>query len=379
MTREYESEKTLSGWYYDIQTDPNRSRLTCVSLHPNMRPEGSEWIDVDYGADPDDNFGHPYALEPICTAIYNEDFNVSVANSWSDFGGDMLGQMWESIKPMAPYADHIQNLIIEADQKYQNAKPELQGKIQENFLSRGLANVVHNIAEKLKSGEVDVAEYLNRSLVMQGTRFSYYSGTGTSFGNLAMKFTIFPTWNNQGEFETVNYQVSKILPYVMGKFITEDVLTTPDLDGIVGWQVPPGGFRADIKHVDNIQEGTLKLKFGAQFAITNLVCESASFSYSSQMVKCPEGARGYKLGGQDDHDDSPIEVTPDLISPLYCDVVIQLRPATKYSDQSVRNFVFGRQTQETLKTVNRELNDNITYEVNRLATSYGGETITSLF
>jgi hypothetical protein len=38
------------------------------------------------------------------------------------------------------------------------------------------------------------SEFLNSSLVVQGSRFTIYQGTNTDFANLSMKFTLFSDW-----------------------------------------------------------------------------------------------------------------------------------------------------------------------------------------
>lgn len=331
----------ISGWYYDLQLE---NRLTSASLHPNKELKGNEWVDVSGEKDPDYD---KYGKEPICRAIITEDFNVSVANTWSDFGGDMLGQMWESIKPLAPYADTAKQMINNAVQSYNSASKEEKAKINESAISRTLAKVMTAIDDKLQNPEsgIDIVDYLNRALVVQGTRFSYYSGSGTSFGNLMMKFTLFPTFKGS-KYETVDKQVEKILPYCIGKYVTGsdglqvDNETQNIIDNMIGWQKPPGGFKANVKNVDVIQEGTLMLRFGAYYAITNLVVENATFNFSKQMTKKPDPT----LSGE-------------ILSPLYCDVTIQLRPATKYSDKSLREFVLSRGSTKTLKAVQDELKD----------------------
>ena len=330
----------LSGWYYDLQLE---NRLTSATLHPNKELNGTEWVDVTGEKDPDYD---KYGKDPICRAIITEDFNVSVANSWSDFGGDMLGQMWESVKPLAPYADAAKQMIHSAVQDYKSGSPETKAKINESAISRTLAKVMTAIDDKLqdKNSGIDIVDYLNRSLVVQGTRFSYYSGSGTSFGNLMMKFTLFPTYDSSGTYITVDKQVDKILPYCIGKYVTGsdglqvDNETQNIIDNMIGWQKPPGGFKANVKNVDVIQEGTLMLRFGAYYAITNLVVENASFNFSKQMTKKPDPT----LSGE-------------ILSPLYCDVTIQLRPATKYSDKSLKEFVLSRGSTKTLTEVTADL------------------------
>lgn len=346
---------TLSGWYYDLQLE---NKLTSASLHPYSVLVNGEWRKHLYaeGEDKDLKENDPdqaeYSKNPICKAIITEDFNVSVANTWSDFGGDMLGQMWESIKPLAPYAGAAKEMISSAVQEYDSADEATKKRINESTVSRTLANVMRAMNDTFNNNEgsgLDITDYLNRALVVQGTRFSYYSGSGTSFGNLVMKFTIFPTFKDN-KYITVDKQVERILPYCIGEYVTGadglkvDKETQSIIDGMVAWQKPPGGFRANVKNVDIIQEGTLMLRFGAYYAITNLVIESANFNFSKQMTKKPDPA----LSGE-------------IISPLYCDVTLQLRPATKYSDKSLKKFVFSRASTNIVQEVTMDMKNKLRY------------------
>ena len=348
--------KELSGWYYDLQRE---NRLISVTLHPNKILTNGKWGDVTKT----DEDNPKYAEDPICSAIATEDFSVSVANSWSDFGGDMLGQMWESIKPLAPYADAAKGMIREAVSQYKSLMNSNNSddnkratRIKESKMSKGLADMMIYLDDKLNdpNSGVDITDYLNRALVVQGTRFSYYSGSGTSFGNLMMKFTVFPTYKGS-KFVSVDDQVKELFPYCIGKFVggTEGLASDKErntkgtaanlIDDMVSWQIPPGGFKANVKNVDVVQEGTLLLKFGAYYMVDNLVIENATFNFSKQMTKNPEG---YSFNGP-------------LLSPLYCDVTIQLRPATKYSDVSLRKFVLGQERSTPgIKNIEQELIQN---------------------
>lgn len=359
-------KNVISGWYYDLQTE---NKLLRVSLHPNqiLDKDGVTWKDVpesDQEPSPQDNPG--YRKTPICTAIATEDFNVAVANNWSDFGGDMIGQMWDSVKSLAPYAGNLEAALRQADANYQRIKDTEKGKkIKESKLSSLMAEGIHWLVNKHGN---DISEYLNRSLIVQGTRFSYYSGSGTSFSNLVMKFLVFPKWKNE-TFVSVNSQIEELLPYCIGKFVTfrgkdpnkkteakdnsGEEKTLKELDDMVGWQKPPGGFKANVRSVDTVQKGTLLLKFGAYYAINNLVVENATFSFSRQMVKNPS----YRPGTI-----ATNEVKSSIISPLYCDVTIQLRPATKYSDSSLKDFVFGMKNANSIKDLSEELHANIKYK-----------------
>ena len=48
-----------------------------------------------------------------------------------------------------------------------------------------------------------------------------------------------------------------------------------------------------------------------------------------------------------------------ILSPLYCDVAIQLKPATKYSDITLKRFVSSRGQTTSLAELNEELFSNI--------------------
>lgn len=119
-------------------------------------------------------------------------------------------------------------------------------------------------------------------MVIQGTRFSYYGGTSTNFGNLTMRFTLFADWkiqNGEPVFMTVHDQLNEIYPYVMGKFrpiqtnlenskitkfldkalngnyISDAAGTIDDfVETYFGWQDAPGGFQASVRSIDTCQK-----------------------------------------------------------------------------------------------------------------------------
>jgi hypothetical protein len=90
------------------------------------------------------------------------------------------------------------------------------------------------------------------------------------------------------------------------------------------WQMPPGGFRADLKNVDNVQRGTLKLRINDMYTLENLVITSMNVSYSR--IPCKH----------------PLESEQGKIIPLYADVVLNFQPATVYTDTALRAFVEGK-------------------------------------
>ena len=55
----------------------------------------------------------------------------------------------------------------------------------------------------------------------------------------------------------------------------------------------------------------------------------------------------------------------ERISPLYCDITIQLRPATKYSDKSLKSFVLSRKSSTIVKEINDKLKKNLEIPVSK--------------
>lgn len=330
----------IKGFYYDIQKN---NPLTSVTLHANRKlNENNEWIDISESEK--DEAG--YSKEALCTAILTEDFSISIANSWTDFGGDPASQLWNDVvKPMAPYSDFLTG-AIERMYDLQTDNPEAGG---DSIAAGALRKVVNHLHKYSKDADT-ISDYMNRSLVVQGTRFSYYSGTGVSFNNMGMKFTIFPEYNPAGDFISIYDQLDKLHPYIMGQYIKEekigDYLENMGIDGsdvkeFIGWQKPPGGFKADIKNVDNIQKGTLELKFGSFYSISNLVVSDAQYTLSKQMVKIPR-----------------LNKAPTL-SPLSCDINITLKPVTKYSDARLREFIGGMYTNEDRRKTEEQLQKSL--------------------
>ena len=352
-TAQIPKDNTLSGFYYDIQLN---NPFTMCSLHPNRIFDSgtNTWKSVPADEQDEDdkknsNVKEKYRKKPLCQSIFTEDFNVSIANNWSDFGGDPIGEMWNNLKPLAPYAAHLVS-SLNTMMEQQNDVDQKHPEVNSSYTARALKYIVKQmsrVTSRDANGNVltdrkdpasvtnsAVVDYLNRSLVVQGTRFSYYSGTGVSFGNLSMKFTIFPKWED-GNFITVNSQVNELYPYLIGRYVPadpdiEDKDTAAFIKDFIGWQMPPGGFASDMKNVDNVQCGTLKLKLGAYYYLNNLVCNDATFNFSKQMVKNPQS---FIVGGN---------LHSSMFSPLYCDVTLTLRPATKYSDQKLREFATGQ-------------------------------------
>lgn len=378
----------VRGWYYDKQMN---SPLTSATLHANMwwDAEGNggkgEFINWDKISG-DNGFGSHknecdrdkyetligtakdacgYGLDPICTSILNEDFNIAISNTWSEFGGDPIGEMWNNLRgPMSGVAKPIiesLNTLFENNRVAKQNSGEDISKVRE-WIQNGV-DWIHGKLDTSRFNEVDVVSFLNKALVTNGTRFTYYGGTGVAFGNMGMKFTVFPKWEN-GEFLDVQSQIIKLYPYFIGQMESFEeatgVGTSQAGDSFAAgtlkdaanrcfmFQKPPGGYLTEMSGIDLIQRGTLKLKIGSFYEITNLVCSDVMLNFSKNMVKNP---------------------TNQEISPLFCDVNITLRPSTKYSDKMLRAFVGGSDAAK--KSIKEIIKKNLDDERQKLTSSIG--------
>ena len=358
QTSEEKSDLTGGGFYYNEQL---RNPLISVSLHVNTETTdgGITWEKAS--GDKDDTPGEwPYKVDALFRAILNEDYQTAISNSWSEFGDDAIGSLFNQFKPYAPYLGHLSKAF-----KQMNAAEEGMKISGDRAISSTFGRIMDKVTDVLQGVADEGAQILNRSLIVQGARFSYYSGTGVGFGNLTMKFTVFADWDDAGNFLSVDSQLQPLYPYCFGKFVKlldekgnvtgvkEDGILNKavqdlnivqankdDVNKFFGWQLPPGGFEADVRDIDLCQKGTLKLKFGTFYAIDNLVISDAQFNFSRQMVK-----NWNKGTGEND------------ISPLSCDVVLTFKPASKFTDNKLYDFISGRtmssernKTEEDLRT-----------------------------
>lgn len=330
----YENEASVvrsKAFYYDRQVD---KVLTHITLHANKYLDNNgEWqmmTSAGYMLDEDG-----YNTTALYKGVLDEDFIVQAGNSWTDFGDDMIGSLWNSLKPYAPYAEKLSEVA-----------GTMLGDTTGNTTVEKLAK---KALSTISSVSGTASKLLNRSLVTQGTRFSYYSGTSTSFGNLAMKFTVLPEYVGDGVFYTVQEQLKELYPYIMGQYTKGivdgggNIQGTTINTGVSGengemlntffsWQMPPGGYEPDLINIDNTKvPGTLKLKFGAFYALPALVCTNAQFGFSKQVVKYWDKSK-----------------KKNTLSPLYCDVVLNFQPSTKYSDISLKKFISGQSTKDFL-------------------------------
>lgn len=410
--------RPFSGWYYDDQQNVyNTSRLLTVSLHANSVPvtaeevteitdgkdtvrksksklmwyhhnnsalrSGNALLRYPYGRlERDDSACYNkgivgkeavsgYFIEPLCTCFTSEDFNITVSNNYQQAGGDMVEQTWNSIKPMAPAIDKIIRMGDEFVKELDRQRDSNENGLIMSSITNWLYGGVSSIHSFVKETGGTMSEYLNKSLVLNGARFSYYGGTNLAFNTLGMKFTIFPKWyiNNEGNavLRSVVEQVNDLLPYVVGQYSDwslPSAVLGERVDGVLGWMTPPGDFRMNSSDVDIVQKGTLKLKIGAQYSLTNLVIESASFNFSKQMVKNPAANYDYANGtdgtfGFDNENFTDSSKSTGALSPLYCEVNLQLRPITKYTSQMLERFISGTYNRYDIDLVNSEYNKNL--------------------
>ncbi len=380
----------IQGWYYDQQL---RSPLTSVTLHANKWWQEStsedgktsgQFINWKQIGDNDNGFGKRggkcdddvftraplknqdgtstnldgcgYGLDPICTSLLQEDFSVSISNTWSEFGGDPIGETWNSLRgPLSGIAKPLINSINELFSNNDEAMADEnsnRGRFSK-LLERAVDWAHRKYDRIVDNNDIDIVSFLNKAIVTQGTRFSYYGGTGISFGGLGMKFTIFPKYDGE-TFIEVPEQVEKLYPYFIGQMESfEDAtgINGDEDDGSFQGQVankcfmfqkPPGGYLTEMFDIDITQEGTLKLKIGGYYEINNLVCSDIMLNFSKNMVKNP---------------------TNNTISPLFCDVAINLRASTKYTDRKLKDFISGNgKMKDFTKEINKSIEENLDAE-----------------
>ena len=351
----------LSGWYYDIHQDwQGINRLTTVSLHANsyykkadswgyspktgaaatdekMREPGTD-TGRDDGHNPDfDEDG--YYVEPICTCVLQEDFQITVQNQWTDMGEDNAGRFINSLRVnLAPFAGTITEGLKTMETKYENLsdrdKRELEGTIAGQILQPMISWLNKNVV-----GDNDrLAKYLNSAILVEGSRFSIYQGSNINFNNMSMKFVVIPKWDPEtGIFISVTDQLKDLYHYFFGEFVSIDkeVVSDTKLRSRITWQRPPAGYQADMSQLDATQKGSLKLKIGGNYSICNVVVEAAQLVFSKQMVKNPRVVHEKLMNPTGDVSGS------EYLTPLSCEVTLTLRPCTRYSDRTLLNIVQG--------------------------------------
>lgn len=322
-----------SGFYYDEQLN---NPLTRVTLHANRKYNGDvNAVDGPWEAvpnpDPEDSeMEYPYDVTPIATSIFAEDFTFDIANTFSDFGGDPIGEMWNSQMAMAPYSGLVADALKTISAKTEEWNEQRSGGRVK--WADALAKVTDFIAKGADKNE----KLRARALHFNGTQFSYYSGSKINFNNMSMKFTLLSDWED-GVFKSVIDKLTDgtwpLLAYIIGDYVAvKDIVSEKDskdvhdfLSDYASWQLPPGGFRANLKDVDVINEGTLKLRFGPYFSIPNLVVTGCSMSMSKEMLRVPNLSATHK------------------IVPMACDVVLQFKPAANFSKKTLTAVLGGGQ------------------------------------
>jgi len=377
METNYNPEK-VRGFYYDHQI---YNPLYTVTLHPNTRPMPGKdevlWDDNQVNSEsdliiksltgPDHTTQHwdyewnkfftdgfsasetgkndgklpvihsgsfaSYYAEPICSSIFSEDFNFTITNEWTSWdGGNFLENLFKSVKPYAPMVGTLAKALNGLDEK------DIKGE-----WAKSLTAGAKKLGEWIDDTEIEST--MNKALYIQGTRYSMYNGTSTNFGNMTMKFTLLSDWrqewpgSNNYKFVTVYDQFAYIYPYCTGLFepdgkagpvhkFAERVLskkmqevTDPYINEYIGWQSPPGGFKSINRNIDVQQKGTLRLMLGGFYTIDNLVVKNISVNMSRQLCKCP------------------VKDYDGLMVPLYADVVLELQPASVFSDVSLGRFI----------------------------------------
>lgn len=381
-----------SGWYYDQQLI---QPLTSVRLKANTF---AKWDKDHWKFTPFDDYAYE---ELLASSILAEDFQIDVANNWIDNDmGDMIGGFLNSFKTASPYLGVIQDALRKMSES-QKATGKVDAAADRGLnVTKGIAGIVDYFGNEESNGAKlikSAREAANGHFVTQGCSFTYYSGTNVNFGNMGMRFTIFPTYATDGKWKTVQEQVALLLPYCIG--ILQDVPTDlvqslgktfgdiTNLAGEVGtsvkdflssvtntvvnsvggksagelinhyikWQAAPGGYDLNKpENVDAIMPGTLCLEIGSHYKIESLVISNINLNFSKQLVKNPE------YFGKDSVDKNTIE---NAISPLYCDVNLLLRPISKYSSTSLMRFingnVEGRKQSATniLETLNKSIEE----------------------
>jgi len=390
------TDRYRSCWFYDNQM---LDRMTSVSLHANTYLDNNrKWRKFEVGATGVDKGG--YSLSPLCTSILSEDFQVSIGNTWNEVGGDPISGIWDQLaRPLAPYAKYAKDAIKQIGENTEKWGNDNKDKVSDTTkqITEWAGKIGRGVGEK---GEV-LVDYMNSVLISQGTRFSYYSGSGVSFGNLQMRFTMFPIWASDGTFLSVPQQLELLFPYVMGTYTKLHLgkvdgkgkaveVGGADKEGddlystLIGWQHPPAGYQAVYEDIDKAGiKGTLKLRIGSFYVLESLICESMSFNLSRQMVKRPMSGKDLNGPGwsgitklSKDNGNESLKIENQMaFSPLFSDVIMSFKPATKYSDATMRRFIYGLNiagdTNEGGQDASDMMKKNLQKEIERLRKTYG--------
>ena len=342
-----------------------------------------------------------YSKEPICSAILNEDFKINISNNFSKLGGDPLGDIINQNKTALPYMGMVSSFLSKLATKTlggtENGK-KVDGKLQQWEKEGRNTTFIKGLGNILQAGATwsGISQALmNRAIVFQGARFSFYQGTGISYDNIALNYTIFPYWDTEDTdklgypvFKTVYDQLEILLPYVIGDFVPllfSEVRTDGDdskaltfikkvqgevqsiISSFGSWQLPPGGFEAYLRDIDVVQKGTLKLKIGSMYSIDNMVITSCNFSLSKHLIKHPQMR---DLG-------DPLKNSAQYLTPAFCDVQLSLKPISLSSKNSLLRFMRGEGVATDKRDVYRGLEQRLKDIEDNLNKSFGniGESL----
>lgn len=383
-----------SGWYYDQQLI---QPLTSVRLLSNA---AAMWKDDHWEFQYSDSYD-----ELLASSILAEDFSIDASNNWVDNStDDMIGGVLNSFKTITPYIGTFHNVLKTMSKKQKSKAKAIEGQSDLKATSF-ITKVVDYFGDETQNGSEALKamrKISNGSFMSQGCSFSYYGGSNINFGNLGLKFTIFPNFATDGSWKSVIDQVALLLPYCVGILqdvpwddvkkvakVGTDLLESVDsmlgtsigdflesavesasqsttgqsagdlINQYIKWQAAPGGYSIDKPQNIDVQfPGTLCLEVGSHYKIEGLVASNINLQFSKQLVRNPAFFSSDGKGLNKAMNNDRVE---DSISPLYCEVSLMLRPITTYSSVSLMKFVKGNidKRKDTAKNILKVLDEQI--------------------
>jgi hypothetical protein len=349
---------------------------------------------VDESIDKQDYDEEGYSINPLLSTIMQDDFNIAITNDYSDFGSDPLSQIWSAYKTSIPTSRFFSKIFTLMADNQDNMTEEQNAKVRESFLGRGLMSMV-NVVTKSNGWMTSFNKYKNAALMCQGSRFTFYNGTGINFGTLGLRVNIFPKWKD-GKFVSVNKQIEDLLPYAVGNIEPVDlsavqtlannllksldkakyeellkkenkseVEINAELKNLVSeyikFQMPPAAYEPGMKYQDAVNKGTLKLRIGPYYSLSDLVINDLSLNFSKYMVKNPAADMTTTTDkGEEKRSSVGIhEIADSLYSPLYCEVNLALRPVSKFTSDKLKEFVSGAWRKSDIKYINKQMRDDL--------------------
>lgn len=349
---------------------------------------------VDESIDKQDYDEEGYSINPLLSTIMQDDFNIAITNDYSDFGSDPLSQIWSAYKTSIPTTRFFSKIFTLMADNQDNMTEEQNAKVRESFLGRGLMSMV-NVVTKSNGWMTSFNKYKNAALMCQGSRFTFYNGTGINFGTLGLRVNIFPKWKD-GKFVSVNKQIEDLLPYAVGNIEPVDlsavqtlannllksldkakyeellkkenkseVEINAELKNLVSeyikFQMPPAAYEPGMKYQDAVNKGTLKLRIGPYYSLSDLVINDLSLNFSKYMVKNPAADMTTTTDkGEEKRSSVGIhEIADSLYSPLYCEVNLALRPVSKFTSDKLKEFVSGAWRKSDIKYINKQMREDL--------------------